>query len=333
MGTSQRSGRAMLLLGLCALAGCAGGGGGSTVPGIAPPPGTSNSGTATTDGVQPPPAASFGPAPAPAQVALAGGPVFFGGNGSSAASGTSFPAFAVQYTSPREPNNQYGPAQPDSTNPSATWTVISMTADTATLQLSIPSLNLSVTYDTAAINSRTTHLDYVMLGDWYFPGSSADATPSRTGNSVFGYETPTAALPVSGTAMFSGPDMVRGVTYDTRNVGGSLSGDASFSVDFATAKISGAFTNMSWSDGIDGSAPWHDISVSASIAAGTNKFTGTTALGSQLPPEGYGDHLSKSATGRIDGAFYGPAAQNLGAIWSISDGNVSAVGGVIAGRQ
>src|SRR5690349_19949258 len=133
------------------------------------------------NGVQPPPADGFGTAPAPAQVALAGGPVFFGGNSSSAASGTAFPAFAVHYTSPSEPNNQYGPAQPDSTNPSASWIAISMTADTATLPLSIPSLNLSVTYDTAAINLRTTLLDYVLLGDWYFPGSSADATPSRTG--------------------------------------------------------------------------------------------------------------------------------------------------------
>jgi hypothetical protein len=42
--------------------------------------------------------------------------------------------------------------------------------------------------------------------------------------------------------------------------------------------------------------------------------------------------LSASATGHIDGAFYGPAAQNLGAVWSLSDGTGSALGSVVAGH-
>jgi hypothetical protein len=36
--------------------------------------------------------------------------------------------------------------------------------------------------------------------------------------------------------------------------------------------------------------------------------------------------LSGSATGHLDGAFYGPAAQNVGAVWSLSDGMKSALG-------
>jgi hypothetical protein len=42
--------------------------------------------------------------------------------------------------------------------------------------------------------------------------------------------------------------------------------------------------------------------------------------------------LSGSATGHIDGGFYGPAAQNVGAIWSLSDGTTSVIGGIAARR-
>ncbi len=73
-------------------------------------------------------------------------------------------------------------------------------------------------------------------------------------------------------------------------------------------------------------AQW-DVSVAASIAAGTNKFNGSTAVTS-APPGPFS--LNASASGSINGAFYGPAAQNLGAIWTLSDGTTSAIGGVVA---
>jgi hypothetical protein len=78
-----------------------------------------------------------------------------------------------------------------------------------------------------------------------------------------------------------------------------------------------------------GSTPWNDVSVNASIAAGTNKFTGTTAVTSV--PEGMFS-LNSSATGSINGAFYGPAAENLGAVWTLSDGKNSAIGAVSGNR-
>jgi hypothetical protein len=65
------------------------------------------------------------------------------------------------------------------------------------------------------------------------------------------------------------------------------------------------------------------------IAAGTNKFSGATAITST--PQGLFT-LSGSADGSINGAFYGPAAQNLGAIWTLSDGTKPAIGGVVAGH-
>jgi hypothetical protein len=75
--------------------------------------------------------------------------------------------------------------------------------------------------------------------------------------------------------------------------------------------------------------PWNDVSVNASIAAGTNKFSGTTGVTS-TPQNTFS--LKGSAIGSINGAFYGPAAEELGAIWTLSDGTISAIGGLAARR-
>lgn len=72
---------------------------------------------------------------------------------------------------------------------------------------------------------------------------------------------------------------------------------------------------------------WNDVSLNASIAPGTSRFSGSTAATSA---PGTGFSLAGSATGHIDGAFYGPAAQNLGAVWSLSDGTGSAIGVIAA---
>jgi hypothetical protein len=81
-----------------------------------------------------------------------------------------------------------------------------------------------------------------------------------------------------------------------------------------------------WVSSYDSCWPWHDVSVKANIAPETNKFSGTTAVTSQPSPSSFS--LTNSATGHINGAFYGPAAQNLGALWSLSDGTGSALGWV-----
>jgi hypothetical protein len=104
------------------------------------------------------------------------------------------------------------------------------------------------------------------------------------------------------------------------------SGTPSISVNFGSGSVSGSFTQMRMSNSLQ---PWNDVSVAGNIAMGTNKFSGTTAATSA---PGTLMSLSGSATGSINGAFYGPAAQNLGAVWSLSDGTGSALGTVVAGH-
>jgi len=170
----------------------------------------------------------------------------------------------------------------------------------------------------------TQGLSYVLLGEW---GTGSNESITKF---VFGYETPASAMPTTGKAAFSGTASATvfkpvGGMIDATNVWGN----AALSVDFASGTLNGAFTNMKQPDGSGGFLPWNDVSVAASIIGGTNRFSGSTAATS-TPNTTFG--LSGSATGDIDGAFYGPNAENLGAIWSLSDGAGSALGTVAAGR-
>jgi hypothetical protein len=198
-------------------------------------------------------------------------------------------------------------------------------------QISVPSAGVTSSISGAAglygnfDSSVQATLDYVAFGSWQwgYAGPSQDI-----GHFVFGYETPPASMPVSGTAAFSGTwegevfTPTSGQPLQLWDIGGN----ASFSVDFLSGKISGALTSATsgGSYGID-VQPWNDVSVSAAIAAGSNRFAGTTR---SWPVSGTG--LNASATGTIAGAFYGPAAQQLGAVWTLSDGTSNAIGTVIA---
>jgi len=172
-------------------------------------------------------------------------------------------------------------------------------------------------------------LSYVALGGWgqWGWGGWLENPLQSFGLVAFGYETPQSGMPISGTAVFTGVSLgsvFSSVGGDIRST--SVMADAAFSVDFASGKITGAFTHShyfaptAW-------LPWNDVSLTASIAAGTNKFSGATAV-TTSPQTAF--TLNPSATGSITGAFYGPAAQNLGAIWTLSDGTTTAIGGVAA---
>jgi hypothetical protein len=72
---------------------------------------------------------------------------------------------------------------------------------------------------------------------------------------------------------------------------------------------------------------WNSLTVNGSIAGTT--FSGATTAGA-APANAAA--ITAGATGTIEGVFYGPAAQELGGHWTVSDGNRTAAGAVIAGH-
>ncbi|HEX5279984.1 MAG TPA: transferrin-binding protein-like solute binding protein [Micropepsaceae bacterium] len=316
------------------LAGCGGGGGGNLATSI--PEGNAVAATSSVAPVAPPapvcdpavcgsvgaPApASFGSNPAAPQLALPGGPTFAG------AYSATFPLLFSGFQRTDTGLTAIPPGE------GATITVSGAAPNGAPVQwqISVPSANVNDNgwgvvslYDDALVGDGPIQaLSYVAVGYWKTSPEWSYIGPSQSiGAFVFGYETPVTSMPASGQATFTG--------YASAGVfqPGQINyadGKAALSVDFSSGKIAGAFTGMEVSPNV----PWNDVSVSASIASGTNRFNGVTAVTSS--PNGFAS-LKPSATGSINGAFYGPAAQQLGAVWTLSDGITSVIGGVTAGH-
>ena len=318
----------------CALStACSSGGGGGMSQSVAasgymvttpPEPDSSDTGIAGT--VAAPAAATFGTAPA--QLATAGGASFDGSSGSYPANVT-FPLIA---TGLQKTSTGLSPAPGD---PAATLKVIGSSSSFSNAELVVPSLGLdqSITFGTSLAGGGDSGdaiygLSYVATGGWWTrpSGTNNPNALTNTGVYVFGYQTPQAAMPTSGSAVFSGETTAAVYkTVGTEIQGGLVAGSASISANFGSGAINGSFTQMK----LTNTENWNDVSVNANIAMGSNTFSGTTAAASA---PGQPLSLSGSAVGKINGAFYGPAGQQLGAVWSLSDGTGSALGTVLAGH-
>ncbi|MEO5578450.1 MAG: transferrin-binding protein-like solute binding protein [Sphingomicrobium sp.] len=172
-------------------------------------------------------------------------------------------------------------------------------------------------------NPATSNLSWTSYGMWDVVTASGARTQSAF---VTGYETPVAGAPTQGTATYSGsvfgevigPAAGRenGVNY------GALSGDALLQANFGAATITGNLTNMFTTDFEGIKTPWNSISLLGTFS-GPNVFTGTAATTSA---PGGNLALSSSATGTFAGKLFGPRGEELGAVWTLSDGVRAAFG-------
>ncbi len=158
---------------------------------------------------------------------------------------------------------------------------------------------------------------------------------------VTGVETPDGNMPTTGTATFDG--FVRGTATlrDGPNLRvANLLGDATITADFATGTISGGaptiiaipLGQLPLPQGTLTPGPaqaWNSLLFAGSFAQGVNGFSGTATVGT-APGNSYS--LSSAANGYFSGLFYGPAAEELGAVWNLHD-STGMASGVLAGGQ
>jgi hypothetical protein len=169
---------------------------------------------------------------------------------------------------------------------------------------------------------------------------SAANIPLKASPVVLGTETPDTAMPTSGSATFNG--FVEGnvtVADGTNLRTATLKGDATITADFAAGTLAGAAPNISATP--LGNLPltntvtpgpaqaWNGLTFNGNFTTGLNGFTGTTAV-SSAPGNSYS--MLSSATGFFTGRFFGPGAEELGAVWNIYDGNAMATGVLVGGR-
>jgi hypothetical protein len=209
-------------------------------------------------------------------------------------------------------------------------------------RLTIPGLGVDATFTSASLlkgastvlggtfRLASLNSNYALLGVWEVD-SAADPIGCcnylhHFGAFASGYETPASGIPTGGTAVYSGTANVAGfltIHPGPEQIGfASLLGDGSFSADFSNRVITGGFTNMV-ATSTQSATPWNDVSITASLTAGTSHFSGSTAVTS-APNAPFA--MSPTAKGLIDGALYGPSANELGAVWSLSDTTGVAIG-------
>jgi hypothetical protein len=189
-------------------------------------------------------------------------------------------------------------------------------------------------------------LNYTLTGQW---NAVNDGTVCGicTSMGVTGFQTPSGNVPTSGQASYLGngasPNArgsVSGMIYTPGSAGSgtqtaTVSGSASsFSINFGSGQVTGTLSGLKatpLSNGVAGTPQdWNQINITGSLSGavlGGSTSTPTQPLGSL----GFG----VGATGNIDGALYGPNAEELGAVWSLHDPKTlnTAFGVVAATKQ
>jgi hypothetical protein len=196
--------------------------------------------------------------------------------------------------------------------------------DTANNQvrIQVPSLGIDITtwiYGAAFFPYRTQSR-YVFYGSWVAPDFKQQATANAA--FVLGYVTPPAAVPASGSAVYGG-DVIGTVIGSAGSA--PLVGKGSLTVDFTTHAVAGSLTQMRqgtmWDEREPFAKPFNSIAITATQSG--NQLNGTTSVTSS-PANAIS--LSGSATGFFNGALFGPAANEVGAVWTLSDDTHAAMG-------
>lgn len=229
-----------------------------------------------------------------------------------------------------------------------TLSVESIGADgVAHLRLKLPDLGIdasNLTFsDASGVNGATQLADgtvvglqmqrktYMSFGSWSINPASGSAAAFTQGAAVIGYQTPAAGMPTTGAATYTSNDGVRGIVMASVTGSGQtkvewanlFGGKVSLDVDFGAGTLNGLLSGIA----IDGQGPthsWNQVKLSGTLSGGT--FAGATANDS--PRDLNNPLILGPSTGSFSGAFYGPAAQQAGGVWTLTqtDGHASAIG-------
>lgn len=196
------------------------------------------------------------------------------------------------------------------------------------------SLNFSVPSGRYLTNTVTTDgidLDYTRFGYWWVD-DGIDG-PFAHGVWNVGFATPESAIPIVGQATYAGH--TTGLYDESHPCGCNyaftvpFSGDMSLTANFGARTLSGSFTNLTLIGPTVLQTTLNDVSFSASIDTNRNWFSGSTSVTNQPPGQ---QAFTPDASGSITGMFYGPSANEVGGIWTLSD-SVRRLIGSFGGKQ
>lgn len=201
----------------------------------------------------------------------------------------------------------FGPQDIDASQGSAGATVYKKVqgATTESLTLTKPGTSGPLTYQ------------YVGAGFWQRSTTQGSTIDGSFDAFTYGVVTPDANLPRTGVGSYS-VDLL-GVMSD--GVPESLTGTGSLSADFASGLVSTSGT-------------YQKVMSDGSVVPVTYSFAGSGQLGSGNSFSGtFGLSDFGTYAGNMDGRFYGPQAQEVGAVWYASGTNGQVATGTLTGRS
>lgn len=158
--------------------------------------------------------------------------------------------------------------------------------------------------------------DYQSFGAWITGGGLG---AGKAGVVSVGAVTPAGAVPSTGTAVYHGG--FGGIYVDSNGYDSLAAGNFRADVDFGNRSVQLTGSSAVTTDLISStSAPHLNFSGSASYAAGSNRFEGTLTTAGGL-------------TGATTGQFYGPQAQELGGVATLTSGTSVETFGVAYGAK
>lgn len=160
--------------------------------------------------------------------------------------------------------------------------------------------------------------NYQSFGVWNTQGMNA----GRTNSLSFGSVTPASAVPSSGTASFVGK--LGGIYVSPSGDASMASADVRVQADFGSRSLGFASSGTRLTQDLKGTtpAPHLDLAGTLAYSPAANTFAGTL--------RNAGATMSGSTTGR----YYGPAAQELGGVFTVKSANTAeTLTGAYGGRR
>lgn len=166
---------------------------------------------------------------------------------------------------------------------------------------------------------------YVRIGEWLNYTGRGALTDYRRDYFSFGMDTPNSGIVRTGTAGFKVAVVGGGADADFHNIT-RITGTGNFFVDFAAGQLRALIPVISaehyFMSGRPAGMQRGDLTFTGTLSASANAMSGTAAL------NGIGNY-----TGTMNGRFYGPAAEEVGGAFSLTDGAGGALSGAFAGAR
>lgn len=232
-------------------------------------------------------------------------------------------------------------------------------------ELKIPAISLDIPIFLAGLNGATSAgipngggefnsdfgaMTYTLLGRWDYHASNLAG--SVFGYSLGGFQTPPGGVPTAGLATYNGAASTHtpagGVAPTIDSAGGvvgviaipdpiglppiegiNVAGNASVTVNFANGTVTGSLNHLQYVSGGLSTKSWNDVTLTGSLSGA--EVSGTTAVGAPATDSLW--NFSNSATGKFNGALYGPNGQEIGAIWSLYDPSGKTALGAFVAKQ